>query len=96
MSKIRLKPEAKARKISRLVDRDGTQCFWCNEELLFEARFHDPDNPRCATFDHLIPISRGGGNEDANLVLACRECNGARGNTSFVPPAYRRALEDAA
>lgn len=29
--------------------------------------------------DHVVPVSRGGSNEDANLVTACRTCNQAKG-----------------
>lgn len=91
----RINSKVKARKLARLVERDGTQCFWCHEEMSFEARFHDPGNPLCATFDHLIPRSRGGGNDDDNLVLACRECNSARADMTYMP-AVERELERAA
>jgi hypothetical protein len=32
------------------------------------------------TFDHLLPQSLGGGDEDDNLALACHRCNGRRYN----------------
>lgn len=54
-----------------LLSEQGSKCFWCRQRML----------PHEATFDHLFPRSRGGGNERANLVLAHRPCNEGRGNT---------------
>ena len=34
----------------------------------------------CLTRDHLIPLSRGGGNDWANVVTACSSCNTRKGN----------------
>lgn len=36
------------------------------------------------SIDHLIPRIRGGGDEDANLVLACRPCNSAKGGSDLL------------
>lgn len=30
-------------------------------------------------FDHIVPISRGGTDDDSNLVLCCQRCNSAKG-----------------
>jgi hypothetical protein len=45
------------------------------------------DNYRCAncgstqdlTVDHIIPVSKGGGNERSNLRTLCRPCNSSKG-----------------
>lgn len=50
----------------RVLKRDGYTCHWCGE---------DAD-----TADHLVPRSKGGTNDDDNLVAACRACNSRRGN----------------
>lgn len=67
------------RKRLRIFLRDDWRCFWCSESVDMNATMQD--SPRSATVDHIIPIARGGGNEDVNLVTSCNACNHARGNT---------------
>ena len=55
-----------------LVERDGDRCHYCG------SGFTEVNSP---TIDHLVPRSRGGNNRLANLVLACRPCNHAKGGT---------------
>ena len=43
----------------------------------------DYDRFMMATEDHVVPGSKGGPRELANLVLSCRVCNGLKAN--FVP-----------
>lgn len=57
-------------------------CFYCERRLIkpFSARRKDGGQPgRMATFDHVIPKSRGGGRGE-NLVLACYKCNHEKGS----------------
>lgn len=35
---------------------------------------------RATTVDHIIPRARGGDNNPANLVAACKPCNGKKGD----------------
>lgn len=51
----------------KLVNQAG-KCFYCSAEL---TDYH---------VDHYIPLSRGGTNWPDNIVLACPECNLAKGN----------------
>ncbi len=51
----------------KLVSQAG-KCFYCSTEL---TDYH---------VDHYIPLSRGGTNWPDNIVLACPECNLAKGN----------------
>lgn len=44
-------------------------CHFCNREISFDKW----------TIDHLLPLSRGGGNEHQNLKGACSTCNNAKG-----------------
>lgn len=51
------------RDVLRLMTLQKGRCFWCDAAL---DRFH---------VDHLVPLSKGGEHEVANLVLACPTCN---------------------
>lgn len=52
----------------RIFARDDYTCFYCGKR---------GGDLEC---DHLIPISRGGSNEDTNLVTSCKTCNRAKGS----------------
>ncbi len=45
-------------------------CFYCHKKPY-------------AAFEHLIPLCRGGGNWPANIVPACRSCNGEKGSLKY-------------
>lgn len=47
--------------------RDGFKCYLCNEVLEFKNRN--------TTFDHVIPVARGGFSTFDNLKLCCNRCN---------------------
>ncbi|WP_264842316.1 HNH endonuclease [Caldinitratiruptor microaerophilus] len=66
--KIRLRFDPFAERHIRLkvLARDNYTCYWCGR----------PGD----TVDHIIPWSRGGRTTMTNLVTACRECNGERGD----------------
>jgi 5-methylcytosine-specific restriction endonuclease McrA len=51
--------------------RDRFACLYCGADLR-DAK------PGQVGLDHLIPQCRGGSNEAANLVTACRTCNSGR------------------
>lgn len=57
-----------------LFARDGYRCQYCHRSQL-ELRTRE-----CLTRDHLVPLSRGGGNEWTNVVTACSSCNTRKGN----------------
>lgn len=52
--------------------RDGLACVWCGEDV---------ENV-ILTLDHLTPYSKGGSNDQKNLVTCCHRCNSSRGNRS--------------
>ena len=62
--------------------QDG-RCFYCRCALDVDRLRHVPpascasDDP---TLDHVVPASKGGAAEYANLVLACRACNERKGD----------------
>lgn len=53
------------RDVKRVLLAQAAECYYCGWPLSI-------DN---ATIDHVVPTSAGGGDEPANLVLACRRCN---------------------
>ena len=57
-----------------LFARDSYRCQYCHRSQL-ELRHRE-----CLTRDHLVPLSRGGDNEWANVVTACSSCNTRKGN----------------
>jgi 5-methylcytosine-specific restriction endonuclease McrA len=57
-----------------LFARDGYRCQYCHRGQ------GDLRHRECLTRDHLIPLSRGGDNEWANVVTACSSCNTRKGN----------------
>jgi len=62
-----------------LKEAFGPECFYCSARLA-------SDNP----VDHVLLLSRVGIDGLANLVLACRSCNGDKLNARPVAPARRR------
>lgn len=64
-------------------DAFGPYCFYCGTHL-------PPDNP----IDHVLPWSLVGIDGLANLVLACRRCNGDKSNALPAMPLVDRALAD--
>jgi 5-methylcytosine-specific restriction endonuclease McrA len=62
----------KRRKRRTLLLRDGASCVYCGRQLGTGEPFSR------LTFDHVVPVSRGGGNALTNLVLACKPCNRAK------------------
>lgn len=47
---------------NRIYRRDGGECVYCG-------------STKQLTLDHVIPKSKGGGNEWTNLVTCCNKCN---------------------
>ena len=57
--------------VLNLVSLQGGVCVYCDQPFTDE---------RPPTIDHVIPISRGGMNDDSNVVAACRSCNSSKGS----------------
>lgn len=57
-----------------LFARDGYCCQYCGRHRR-ELRGRD-----FLTRDHVVPLSRGGGNDWGNVVAACSPCNNRKGN----------------
>ncbi|MEV0773855.1 HNH endonuclease [Nocardia salmonicida] len=68
-----------------VLRRDNHTCRYCGAKA--------GDAP--LTVDHVVPVALGGGDDPANLVAACRDCNA--GKTSVAPdqPIVEQVSEDA-
>jgi 5-methylcytosine-specific restriction endonuclease McrA len=54
--------------------RDGLSCCYCGASVEGGAKL---------TLDHLIPHSKGGSNDQSNIITACFTCNSSRGSRSW-------------
>ena len=58
-------------------------CYWCHRRVhISRGRNGNPDSPLAATREHLVPRSLKKKGVDAELVLACFQCNSIRGHMS--------------
>ena len=55
-------------KKAKVYAKYGGHCGYCGRKL----------SPTSMTVDHIVPVSRGGGNSIENLMPCCRECNEAK------------------
>lgn len=51
-------------------------CHYCGVKLIHP----DLGGPNAASVEHIVPKSLGGPKSRTNTVMACRRCNGTRGN----------------
>jgi 5-methylcytosine-specific restriction endonuclease McrA len=54
----------------RLQRAQNDKCFWCDRLCGISKNYL-----LRSTIDHVVPKCAGGGNEFANLVMACHVCN---------------------
>lgn len=76
--RLRFDPFAERHIRRKVLERDNYTCYWCGR----------PGD----TVDHIIPWSRGGRTTMTNLVTACRECNGERGDLPAEEFARRKGV----
>lgn len=82
-SECRLKAERQRRgkrhaaRDRAIFERDGLICHICWEPL---ERDEIVPHPLAPTIDHIIPVSKGGGNEEANKQAAHYRCNVLKGD----------------
>lgn len=78
-------------RIAQFNYQDGL-CCWCLEPMEFVLpAFASGDiaEPLVATWEHIVPISRGGSETSrSNRVLAHFRCNVQRGNDMSVGPRF--------
>ena len=67
----------------QILAKSDSKCCHCGRKLTLTDK-----NYKKITVEHIIPISKGGTNEDKNLVALCEECNKAKGNQVIMPEDY--------
>lgn len=55
--------------VSVVVARDGNKCYLCGKHVRKKDR----------TFDHVMPLSKGGAHSYGNIRLCCSHCNKSKG-----------------
>lgn len=57
-----------AEDVAKIISKQNKLCFWCDTEL---EKIH---------IDHIIPLVKGGRNDESNLVASCPSCNCSKGS----------------
>lgn len=64
-----------------LFERDGWKCHYCGFPVQMKGpSSQDGAGYKKGTMDHVVPISLGGSHTYSNLVTACSDCNGLKGD----------------
>lgn len=77
-SKLLFHKKLRGITITKLISRDGDNCWLCGGKL--DRRIRDFHDKAYVTFDHVVPRSAGGVTRVSNLRLAHQSCNNQRGN----------------
>jgi hypothetical protein len=65
--------------ILRLFNASRWECVYCGRIMIVSSTC-----PGGATFDHIIPMCRGGANMMNNVVPCCRSCNESKGSKTLL------------
>lgn len=60
---------------TEIFERDNWTCYLCEQPVITTP---DCFNPRSATIDHVVPLSKGGQHTRANVQCACLGCNSSK------------------
>jgi 5-methylcytosine-specific restriction endonuclease McrA len=63
----------------RVLQRDGWMCAYCGDQA--------------ETIDHVVPVAKGGTDDDWNLVAACKRCNYSKKDSMPVDFLERRSTD---
>ncbi len=74
----------RVQQIHKLSEPQNHRCCYCGHRMLKHVYKNGVRTPRNAiTRDHITPRTHGGTNQD-NLVAACSQCNGLRGDMDAI------------
>lgn len=76
----RPKQAERKRLLKEVIDRDGTDCFFCKRYV----------QPIERSLEHILELSQGGSNDLGNLALAHESCNHKAQGLSVVQKVKRR------
>jgi len=60
---------------AEVFERDNRRCVYCGRDLMVNF-----ETFMICEEDHLIPLSKGGEDEEENIVTACAVCNRLKGS----------------
>ncbi|MFF7191782.1 HNH endonuclease [Streptomyces sp. NPDC008222] len=63
--------------LADIAERDGWRCHICGKAVNSKLKW---PHVKSASLDHLVPLSKGGAHDPANVRLAHLGCNSAKGN----------------
>ena len=69
----------------RLSKKQKGLCFYCGIAPRAVRGHH-------GTMDHFVPHSKGGGDEEANLVWACQFCDSRKGDSDPTPQEWEKFI----
>lgn len=75
----------KVETIKNVILKSRSKCHWCEKELNMNERYS-------WHLDHVLPVSKGGGNDEENLVVSCPKCNRTKANKH--PDDFRKILDE--
>jgi hypothetical protein len=81
------KTRVRRHRLIQLTNEQNHRCCYCGQQS-WHPEIEDYDTVKHsrwnrATLEHIIPLVHGGSNGKHNLVMACSQCNGARGTKSI-------------
>lgn len=66
-----------------LIKLLGLTCPYCNVTMVTKSTTGKKYDPRLATYEHVVPISKGGSHTFDNVVLCCWQCNSRKNAASL-------------
>ena len=76
-------PSRRRKRLRDLIRNQEGKCHYCGARIAAYSNGYAlrwSMVKRQASVDHVQPLSRGGSNDDTNLVAACQECNQRKGS----------------